>query len=87
MLTQGRLKRKFLHKKKVQFPQTPVHLHGRRFIVLKHQYGRRDIMLLRSIVVLVDSIIISWLLVFRRPCIFFRISLLILLRFVAEHHG
>ena len=80
MLTQGRLKRKFLHKKKVQFPQTPVHLHGRRFVVLKHQYGRRDIMLLRSIVVLVDSIIISWLLVFRRPCTLFRISLLIFLK-------
>ena len=37
-------KRKRLHKKRVQLPQdwfgTP---HGRLFIVLEHQYGRRDV--------------------------------------------
>ena len=41
-------KRKFLHKKRVQFPQGClgylVHQHGRRFIALEHHYGRRDIM-------------------------------------------
>ena len=39
-------KRKFLHKKRVQFPQgclgTPTY--GRCFIVLEHQYGCRDVM-------------------------------------------
>ena len=44
-------KRKFLHKKRVQFPQGCVLVlqHGRRFIVLEHQYGRRDVMRKRSI--------------------------------------
>ena len=30
-----------------------VHQHGRRFIVLQHQYGRREIMWKRSILVIV----------------------------------
>ena len=39
-------KRKRLHKKRVQLPQD---WHGRRFIVLEHQYGRRDVRWKRSI--------------------------------------
>ena len=30
-----------------------VHQHGRRFIVLQHQYGRREVMWKRSILVIV----------------------------------
>ena len=30
-----------------------VHQHGRRYIVLQHQYGRRDVMWKRSILVIV----------------------------------
>ena len=30
-----------------------VHQHGRRFIVLQHQYGRREVMCKRSILVIV----------------------------------
>ena len=38
-------KRKRLHEKRVQLPQDWFgHQHGRRFIVLGYQYGRRDVM-------------------------------------------
>ena len=39
-------KRKRLHKKRVHLPQDwfGTHQHGRRFIVMGHQYGRRDVM-------------------------------------------
>ena len=42
-------KRKRLHNKRVQLPQNSLriglgHQHGRRLIVLEHQYGRRDVM-------------------------------------------
>ena len=40
-------KRKHLHKGRVQLPQD---WHGRRFIVLGHQYGHRDVMCKQSIV-------------------------------------
>ena len=33
-----------------------VHQHGRRFIVLQHQYGRRDVMCKRSIHALTQQI-------------------------------
>ena len=37
--------RKRLHKKRVQLPQDFLGFqHGRRFIVLDYQYGRRDVM-------------------------------------------
>ena len=40
-----RHKRKFLYQKKVQLPQTNLEdQNGRRFIVLGHQYGGRDVM-------------------------------------------
>ena len=43
-------KRSRLHKKKVRLPQDWFgHQHGRRFIVLEHQYGRRDVMWKNSI--------------------------------------
>ena len=43
-------KRKPLHMKRIQLPQDVlVHQHGCRFIVLEHQYGRRDVMWKRSI--------------------------------------
>ena len=39
-----RHKRKFLYQKKVQLPQTSLeNQHGRRFIVLGHQYVGRDV--------------------------------------------
>ena len=39
-------KRKFVRKKKSSIPTEVVlaHQHGHRFIVLEHQYGRRDVM-------------------------------------------
>ena len=43
-------KRSRLHKKKVRLPQDRFgYQHGRRFIVLEHQYGRRDVMWKNSI--------------------------------------
>ena len=43
-----RNKRKRLHKKKVQPHRIGFeHQHGRHFIVLKHQYGRRDVIWIR----------------------------------------
>ena len=43
-------KRKCSHKKRDQLPQEWLeHQHDRRFIVLEHQYGSRDIMCKRSI--------------------------------------
>ena len=43
-------KRKCLHKKRVQLLEDWFgNQHGRRFIVLEHQYGRRDVMWKRSI--------------------------------------
>ena len=40
-----RHKRKFLYQKKVQLPQANLeHQNGRRFTVLGHQYGGRDVM-------------------------------------------
>ena len=48
-------KRKYLHEKRVQLPEDSwVHQHGRRFIVLEHRYGRRDVMWKRSIIKLKD---------------------------------
>ena len=45
-----RHKRKFSDQKKVQLPQTGLeHQQGRRFTVLGHQYGGRDVVLKRSI--------------------------------------
>ena len=38
-------KRKCLHKKRIQLPKDYlIHQHGLRFIVLKHQHGRHDVM-------------------------------------------
>ena len=44
-------KRKHLNNKRVQLPEDWFggHKHGRRFIVLEHQYGRRDVMWKHSI--------------------------------------
>ena len=42
-------KRKRLHKKRVQLPEYWFGKHDHRFIVLGHQYGRRDIMWKHSI--------------------------------------
>ena len=42
-------KRKRLHKKRVQLPEDWFGKHGHRFIVLGHQYGRRDVMWKHSI--------------------------------------
>ena len=44
-------KRKHLHEKRVELPQDWFfgHQHGRRFIVLEHQYGRHDVMWKHSI--------------------------------------
>ena len=43
-------KRNYLHEKRVQLPEDfLVHQHGRRFIVLEHQYGRCDVMWKRSV--------------------------------------
>ena len=48
-------KRKRLHKRRVQLPEDwfgTLHQHGRRFIVLGHQYGRRDVMWKHSIAII-----------------------------------